>query len=116
MIPIQAQLHYKEEVKYDPDNPLHRPYLGEEMALEDRAVDGVITDILVTDDVVTQKIQDGVQNGKNTYRDVPVNVSGIYVVFWEDKGDHYTMRVENYNRITVSKKEMRNYVSTTRNV
>jgi len=115
MIPIRAYYNYKVEVPVEIGNPNHVDFLGGEFAIEDRRVSGFVTDVLVLNDVFTGKIYKGAEIDPKGYRepkyeDATMNTSGVYVVFWEDKGDHYKMRIEPYDTITTSYGEMRDYV------
>ena len=113
MRPIRATLNYKVEVPYDHTNPLHAKYAGFNTAMEERSVHGVVTDILPLEDTNVAKVLDGTKEDKkgtkyNSYRDEIMSMTGVYVVFWEDMGDHHRMRIEDSNNITTY--HMREYL------
>lgn len=111
MKPIRAYLNYTEDVPIDIDNPEHAPFLGGDYAVEKRQVPGFVTDVVILEDSVFRKVVED-----KIYKDGIISSSGVYVIFWEDKGSHYRMRVEDFSSITVSASDMRNYVYTTGNV
>lgn len=115
MTPIRAFFNYKVEVPVEIGNPAHTEFLGGEYAVEDRRVSGFVTDVLVLNDVFTGKILKEATIDHNGYRvpeyaDSTMNTSGVYVVFWEDRTDHYQMRIEPFNQITVTNGDMHSYV------
>ena len=111
MTPIRAIFNYKEEVKYDPENPAHAKYAGMAVAMEERTIGGFITEILTLNDSFKDRVLDGVVNNVSQYKEIPMTKTGVYVVFWMDMETHYQMSVQDFNSMTVSSKEMRNYVS-----
>lgn len=116
MRPIRAIRNYKAEVPIEIDNPLHADFLGGDTALEDRQAFGFVTDILILDDSFATKVLDGFETSEtgsrmSKYKDTIVQRSGVYVVFWEDCGNYYQMRIEDFNSITVDSKDMRNYIA-----
>ena len=111
MTPIRAIYNYKEEVKYDPENPAHAEYAGMPVAMENRTIEGFITDVVLLDDSFKDRVLDGVVENVSQYKEIPMTKTGVYVVFWMDMKTHYQMSVQDFNSMIVSSKEMRNYVS-----
>lgn len=112
MKPIRATFNYKEEVDVDVENPAHAKYIGMPVAIENRSIDGFVTDVLPLEDSFKDRILDGVNDkGISIYKDAAMQKTGVYVVFWMDMGDHYQMSIQDFNSITVSKQEMKNYVN-----
>ncbi|ANS04901.1 hypothetical protein [uncultured Mediterranean phage] len=103
MIPIRATRHYIEEVDYNPEK--HGLNTGQETVAEKRMARGYITDIISLLDVGVDK---SIGSDKLMQKD------GVWVIFWEDKGDNYQLQIEDWNNITVSTKEMNEYVKTAR--
>jgi hypothetical protein len=110
MTPFRANFNYKVTVKTDPDNPNHRAYYGMEEAEENRSVSGFVTDVLVLNDSFTSLVASSAGETKS-YQEVPMTKGGVYVVFWKDMGNYYQMTVQDYNSITMSKRDMINYVN-----
>lgn len=115
MIPLRATFHYKVEVPVDYENPDHVEYHGLGVATENKICQGYITEILELKDSAPIKLLQGIKENDNgqrysDYKESFASASGVYVVFWEDRGDDYRMHVEDYNSFTVSRKEMEEYV------
>jgi len=121
MKPIRVTFHYKQEVDFDAENPDHVEYVGLPKAIENRMSHGYITDVLELKDTQSVRLLQGIRENEkgerySDYKDELGSMSGVYVVFWEDKGDNYQMRIESYENFTVSNKEMNNYVRSAYNV
>jgi len=117
MTPIEAIYTYKKEVPFDPENPKHSKFFGSDIAIEEREVRGVLTHILPLNDSFTSRLLDGIDQDKDgrsitRYKDGIIIKQGVYVVFWADEGDYYSMMVVDYSDITTTPKIMRNYVSS----
>ena len=112
MKPIRALYNYKKNVAVDPENPKHKKFIGFQYATEERSKGGFVTDILKLEDAYKDRVLDGVsENGIPQHKEAVMQKSGVYVVFWEDCGEFYKMRILNFSDITVTSQEMRNYVN-----
>ena len=112
MKPIRASYNYIEQVDVNPTNPKHAAYIGMDKAPEKRQLSGFVTEILRLTDNGTNRVQNGIKDGVAQYKDISISQTGVYVVFWIDKGDYFQMSIQSFNDITVLNKEMNNYVNS----
>lgn len=102
MTPIEAELKVTTSIDVDAENPDHAAaiYAGSPVVEEHDYVKGIL-----------QKVE----ALKNTYNDPKsedktISKEDVYAFFWEDMGDYYRLRIEDYVKIRVSKKVMNEFM------
>jgi len=99
MKPFYAKLRKDVEVPVEMDNEDHRQYWGiQDYFIEEHVLEGVVTDILELKDV-------------SRMYDETVVGSGVYAVFWIEKGDEYIASVQDISSIFMDGQTLRNYVN-----